>query len=72
MGTFAGSSDGSNRKITVILAVALPLFVAIVVLVVGICLILRRQKRREEIALIEKGKRNILILSLENQKQIVS
>lgn len=56
MGTFAGSNDGSSRKKSVILAIALPLVIATVLLVIGVCLILRRQKKRAETMLIEKGK----------------
>lgn len=48
--------DGSSRKKSVILAIALPLSIATVLLVVGVCLILRRQKKRAETMLIEKGK----------------
>ncbi|KAK4344537.1 hypothetical protein RND71_034713 [Anisodus tanguticus] len=52
---FAGSNDGSSRKKSVILAIALPL-VAMVLLVVGVCLIFHRQKKIAETMLIEKGR----------------
>ncbi|XP_060200260.1 G-type lectin S-receptor-like serine/threonine-protein kinase At4g27290 isoform X2 [Lycium barbarum] len=49
------TNDGSNRNKSVILAIALPLLVATALLVVGVCLILRRQKKKAETALIKKG-----------------
>ncbi|KAJ8534467.1 hypothetical protein K7X08_016195 [Anisodus acutangulus] len=50
------SNDGSSRKKSVILAIALPLLVTMVLLVVGVCLIFHRQKKRAETMLIEKGR----------------
>ncbi|XP_019071693.1 G-type lectin S-receptor-like serine/threonine-protein kinase At4g27290 isoform X1 [Solanum lycopersicum] len=48
--------DGSSRKKSIILAIALPLSIAAILLMVGVCLILRRQKKRAETMLIEKRK----------------
>lgn len=56
MGTFAGSNDGSSRKKSNVLPIALPLLITAVLLVVGVCLILHRQKKKAETVLIEKGK----------------
>lgn len=54
-GTFAGFNDGSSRKKSVVLAIALPLLITTVLVVVVVCLVLRRQKKKAEKMLVEKG-----------------
>ncbi|KAF3657994.1 G-type lectin S-receptor-like serine/threonine-protein kinase [Capsicum annuum] len=51
-------NDGSSRKKSVVLAIALPLLITTVLVVVVVCLVLRRQKKKAEKMLVEKERLN--------------